>query len=326
VIAMMIKAVTAPDQRFDLTFPAAREFDLVGFGQNAVDHVCVLPEFPRPDTKTEILLRQRLAGGQVATAVVFASRLGLKGKYVGKVGSDEHGRFCLEALRAAKIDISSLKVEEGARNHYSLILVDQSSGERTIFWERDPKLNFRRGELRREELCSGRALLLDQNDPEASFQAAHWAQEEGIPVVADLDTPLPGSEELMRVVDFLIVSAGFATGFTGLAGSEEALLAMRGHGPGFIATTLGAGGAMALLGDQCVRFPAFRVQAVDTTGAGDIFHGAFIYGLLQNWPLRQIITFANAAAALNCTRLGAYADLPNLDEIKALINSQPKSC
>jgi len=319
---MMIKTLTTPDQQFDLRFPAAREFDVVGFGQNAVDHVCVLPEFPRPDTKTEILLRQRLAGGQIATAIVFASRLGLRGKYVGKVGSDAHGRFCLENLRAESIDISSLKVEDGARNHYSLILVDQRSGERTIFWERDPRLNFRAGELRREDICSGRTLLLDQNDPEASLQAAHWAQEEGIPVVADLDKPLPGSDELIRWVDFLIVSAGFATESTGLAGPEEALQAMRGQCRGFTAATLGADGAMALLGDRCMRFPAFRVQAVDTTGAGDIFHGAFIYGLLQNWPLRQIITFANAAAALNCTRLGAYADLPERAEINALIDSQ----
>jgi sugar/nucleoside kinase (ribokinase family) len=97
---------------------------------------------------------------------------------------------------------------------------------------------------------------------------------------------------------------------------------MRGQCRGFTVATLGADGAMALLGDQCVRFPAFRVQAVDTTGAGDIFHGAFIYGLLQNWPLRQIMTFANAAAALNCTRLGAYADLPDRGEINALIDSQ----
>jgi sulfofructose kinase len=319
---MIIKALTTPDQPFDLQFSSAREFDVVGLGQNAVDHVCVLPEFPRPDTKTEILLRQRLAGGQVATAVVFASHLGLKGKYVGKVGSDEHGLFCLETLRAEKVDLSSLKVESGARNHYSLILVDQRSGERTIFWERDPKLNFRQGELHREDICSGRTLLLDQNDLEASLQAARWAQEEGIPVIADLDTPLPGSVELIRLVDFLIVSAGFATGFSNLSGLEEALLDMRGHCRGFIAATLGADGAMALLEDRCVRFPAFRVQAVDTTGAGDIFHGAFIYGLLQNWTLRRIITFANAAAALNCTRLGAYADLPDRDEINALLDSQ----
>jgi sugar/nucleoside kinase (ribokinase family) len=91
---------------------------------------------------------------------------------------------------------------------------------------------------------------------------------------------------------------------------------------GFIAVTLGANGAMALAGDSCVRFPAFNVHPIDTTGAGDIFHAAFIYGLLQNWSLEKIMTFANAAAGLNCTRLGARGDLPSLAEVLSFMDSR----
>jgi sulfofructose kinase len=326
VIFMKVQPLATPEQRFDLRFPKDKRFDIVGLGQNAVDHVVVVPRFPSPDTKTEILQRERMAGGQVATAVVFAARLGLKSKYIGKVGSDEPGQFCLESLRSENLDISSLIVEPGARNHFSLILLDQSSGERTILWERDPRLNFHSGELKHQDACAGQILLLDENDPEAALQAARWAREEGILVVADLDKASPSSKDLVRLVDFLIVSANFPSEFTDIADPDEALLTMRNHCDGFVAATLGSQGAVAVFGERCMRFPAFKVQAVDTTGAGDVFHGAFIYGLLQNWPLRQIMTFANAAAGLNCTRLGAKEGLPSLAEIMQLIDAQSWIC
>ncbi len=322
MIFMKVTQLANPEQRFDLTFPKDKKLDIVGLGQNAVDHVVVVPGLPSRDTKMEILQRERMAGGQVATAVVFAARLGLKAKYIGKVGSDEPGRFCLKSLRSENLDISSLVVEQGARNHFSLILLDQSSGERTILWERDPRLNFHAGELKRQDVCAGQMLLLDENDPEAALQAARWAREEGIPVVADLDKVSPSSKDLVPLIDFLIVSANFPSEFTGIADPDESLLTMGNHCGGFVAATLGSQGAVAVIAQRFSRFPAFNVQAVDTTGAGDVFHGAFIYGLVQNWPLRQIMTFANAAAGLNCTRLGAKEGLPSLAEIMQLIDQE----
>ncbi len=310
------------DDRFDLRLSHARRFDAVGLGQNAVDLVVQVPRFPSPDTKMEILQRTRMAGGQIATAIVFAARLGLRSKYMGKVGSDDAGRFCLESLRSENVDLTSVIVEPGARNHFSLILLDQSSGERTILWERDSRLNFHPGELRREDVGAGRLLLLDANDPGAALQAARWAREEEIPVVADLDHSSSCCEDLVSLVDFLIVSANFPAEFTGRTDLHESLLILQERCGGFVAVTLGPEGAAAVCGDRCVRFPAFEVKAVDTTGAGDVFHGAFIYGLLQDWPLGQIMTFANAAAGLNCTRLGAKEGLPNLGEIKQLADSQ----
>jgi len=212
-------------------------------------------------------------------------------------------------------------VERGARNQYAFIIIDKASGERTILWERDRKLSFRQEELCRADICSGRVLHLDGHDYEAAIQAARWAREEGIPVVIDLDKAVPRSAELIANVDFLITSANFPPEFTGIDDPIESLLALRNHCDGFLAVTLGAQGAMAVVGDRCERFPAFKVHAVDTTGAGDIFHGAFIYGLLHNWPLDRIMTFANAAAGLNCTHLGARGGIPPLGEILALVDA-----
>jgi sulfofructose kinase len=318
---MKIKRLKDPSDTFDIRFPQSKPFDLVGFGLNAVDHLCIVPHYPRFDTKTEILHYEKLAGGQVATTVTFVSRMGMRGKYIGKVGSDDLGEFSLQSLRSEDIDTSSVLVEEGARNQYAFIIIDKNNGERTILWERDRRLSFRDSELNREEVCAGRILHLDGHDDAAALRAAQWAQEAGIPVVIDLDKVVPHSRELIANVDFLITSSNFPPDFTGIADPIASLLALRAYCGGFLAVTLGVQGAMAVIGDECVRFPAYKVHAVDTTGAGDIFHGGFIYGLLQNWSLDQIMSFANAAAGLNCTHLGARSGIPPLSEILKLANS-----
>jgi sugar/nucleoside kinase (ribokinase family) len=321
---MKIKRLCSPDDPFDIEFPPNKEFDVVGFGLNAVDHLCVVPHYPHFDTKTAILHYEKLAGGQTATSVTFVARMGLKGKYIGKVGSDDLGQFSLESLRSEAIDTSSVIIQEGVRNQYAFIVIDKSSGERTILWERDQRLSFSDSELRREDVCAGRVLHLDGHDHEAAIRAARWAQQEGIPVMIDLDKVVPRSEELISMVDFLITSSNFPPDFTGIADPIESLLALRKYCSGFLAVTLGAQGAMAVVADECIRFPAFKVHAVDTTGAGDIFHGGFIYGLLQNWPLERIMSFANAAAGLNCTHLGARSGIPPLAEILQLASSEQR--
>jgi sulfofructose kinase len=320
--AMEIKRLRNPFDSFDVRFPEKKRFDAVGFGLNAVDHLCVVEEFPHFDTKSEILHYEILAGGQVATAVVFLARMGLSVKYIGKVGSDELGRISLESLRSEDIDTSSVLVAEGARNQYAFIIVHRPTGERTILWERDKRLSFSENDLRREDICDGRVLCIDGHDEPAALTAAKWAQVEGIPVVVDLDKVVPYCDELLRNIDFLIVSANFPPEFTGIGEPVAALKALRSHCDGFLAVTLGTQGVMAMLGDTCIRFDAFKVHATDTTGAGDIFHGGFVYGLLQNWPLEKIMRFANAAAGLNCTRLGARAGIPALDEILRLAESR----
>ncbi len=162
----------------------------------------------------------------------------------------------------------------------------------------------------RADVCAGRLLHLDGEDQQAALLAAVWAREAGIPVVMDIDRVRERTGELIRMADFLIASASFPEELTGIADPPAALRAMRRLCPGFLAVTLGAEGAAALFGDEYVRFPAFPVEAVDTTGAGDLFHGAFLYGLLRNWPAGSIMKFANATAALGCMRIGVRAGIP----------------
>ena len=311
---MKIKRLESRLDTFDLKLSENQPFDIVGFGLNSVDYVCVLPEFPSPYSKSELLQYETLAGGQVATALSFLARMGLNTKYIGKVGSDDAGRVSLESFEGKSVDVSSVLVERGARNSFSVILVDQRNGERTVLCRREKGLDFRESELNEEDLCSGRVFFLDGYDAMA-LNAAACCQKRQIPVCADLDAVVPNCRLLLENIDFLIVSSNFPSEFTGISDPRASFEALRQSFDGFLAMTLGAQGVDAWAGGQCIRFPGIHVNAVDTTGAGDVFHGAFIFGLLQNWALEKIMSFANTAAGLSCMKLGARAGIRPLSEI-----------
>ncbi len=311
---MKIKQLDNQSDTFDLQLPDGKSFDVVGFGLNSIDYVYVLPVFPSPDSKTEILRYERLPGGQVATALTFLARMGLNTKYIGKVGNDEAGRASLHSFKGESIDISSVLVEQGGRNAFSVILIDQRNGERTVLCGRDKDLDFRKPELKEADVCSGRILHLDGYD-NLALSAAIYCQKRHIPVCADLDTVVPNCKLLLENIDFLIVSSDFASEFTGISDMESSIGALRHCFNGFLGITLGVRGAAAWIRDRCIYFPGLNINAVDTTGAGDIFHGAFIFGLLNNWPLSKIMRFANTAAGLSCLHLGARTGIRPLPEI-----------
>jgi sulfofructose kinase len=320
---MKIKQLQNPSDTFDLHFPEQKPFDVVGFGTNSVDHLCVVPEYPASGSKTGILEFEELPGGQVATALIFLSRMGLKTKYVGKVGGDALGTIFLRSFKSESVDTASVLVEPNAANQHALIVIDKKSGERTILSRRDSALDFRESELDRDTICSGRILHLDGYDAAGALQAAAWCQEMGIPVCIDLDKVVQGCEELIAKVDFLIVSSNLPMELTGISDPAKAFRELRGRCEGFLAVTLGAAGAMAWLGDRCVTYPGLKINPVDTTGAGDIFHAGFIYGVLQNWPIGKIMRFANTAAGLSCGSIGARTGIRPLPEIMRHLDQTP---
>jgi sugar/nucleoside kinase (ribokinase family) len=301
--------------QFNLSFPKDKPFDVVGMGLNSVDFLCVVPEFPTLNSKMEMLQFSKQGGGQVATAMVALSRWGVKAKYIGKIGGDELGEFSIRSIHQEGVDVCSVINEPDATNQFATIIVDRSTGERTILWNRDNRLMYREGELRKEEICSGKLLHLDGHDIRAAIQSASWAKEEGIPTVVDLDKVEPLTPELIKKIDFVITSARFPALLTGISDREKALLEMRRQVPGFLCATLGREGAIALVEGEIQYVEGFEVNAVDTTGAGDVFHAGFIYGLLQNWEMREILRFANGAAAIKCGELGGRKGIPTLEEI-----------
>jgi sulfofructose kinase len=301
-----------------------KPFDVVGMGLNSVDFLCLVPEFPTPNSKMQMRRFLKQGGGQVATAMVALSRWGVKAKYMGKVGEDELGRFSLHSIRQEGVDISSVMTEPHATNQFAMIIVDGSTGERTILWNRDDRLTYREGELRKDEVCSGKILHLDGHDIHAALQCARWAREEGIPTVIDLDKVEPLTSELVKDIDFIITSSRFPTLFTGIPDREKAFLELQKHTSGFLCASLGHEGAMALVDGEIIHAQGFKVKAMDTTCAGDVFHAGFIYGLLRKWEVAEILRFANAVAALKCQALGGRKGIPTLEEVQRFLSHQKK--
>jgi len=305
--------------RFNCSFPKYKPFEVVGMGLNSVDFLCVVPEFPTINSKMRILQFSKQGGGQVATAMVALSRWGVKTKYIGKVGGDELGQFSSNSLQQEGVDISSVTSEPNTPNQFGMIIVDGLSGERTILWDRDARLMYREGEPQKKDVCSGKLLHLDGHDIKAAIQCARWAKEEKIPTVIDLDKVESLTSELIKEIDFVVTSGRFPALFTGISDREKALTELQKHTPGFLCATLGHDGAVALVEGEFVYVKGFEVKAVDTTGAGDVFHAGFIYGLLQNWELLDILRFANAVAALKCRDLGGRRGIPTFEEIRKLL-------
>jgi sugar/nucleoside kinase (ribokinase family) len=296
------------------------EVDLVGVGLNATDTLIPLAEFPARGSKVEYRHEIVMPGGQVATAVVACQTWGLSTRYVGKLGDDDAARLHERVFAQAGVDARLLTVEHAASPR-SLILVD-ALGERTVLCRRDARLTLRPEELQREWIVRARALHVDGYDTAAATLAAGWAREAGIPVTADLDEIYPGVDALLEKIDYLIVSREFPCALMQEGDLRVALRAMQSrYGCRLTAATLGPDGVLAWDGRVFHYCAAFRVRVVDTTGAGDIFHAGFVYGLLQGWELDRQLEFSCAAAAMNCMADGARGGIQTVAAIEALIAS-----
>jgi sulfofructose kinase len=296
------------------------QVDVVGVGLNATDTMIRLPHFPSLGSKVGFHSADILPGGQVATAMAACQQWGLRTRYVGKVGEDS-------AADVHRAEFASLGVEthlltaKQCDSQQAVILVDDA-GERTVLWKRDSRLTLRPEELKREWITNARALHVDGHDTEAAALAACWAREASIPVVADLDDLYSGVESLLPNIDYLITSRDIPERLCGETDLHKSLPEVRErYGCRITAATLGHDGVLAWDGSQLHYAPAFRVETVDTTGAGDIFHAGFIYGLLRGWPIARQLDFACAAAALNCTATGARGGIQPLEKIEALMAS-----
>jgi sugar/nucleoside kinase (ribokinase family) len=296
-------------------------FDVVGIGANSVDYVYRLPaapDFRGAHSKLRLTGHSISCGGQVATAMAMCAALGLKAAYAGAVGTDENAQRVEAALAARGVDLSLLVRRPGG-NQFAEILIDNDSGERIVLWDRPESLLLADSDLPADALRSARAVLVDDVDPRASLEAARIARAAGAVVTTDLDHVTPLTEALIRPASHPILSEHLPQALTGEADLERALRRLRAWNPGLLTVTVGQRGAVALDGERFVQVDGFSVQAVDTTGSGDVFRGAFIAGVLKGLATEDLLRFANAAAAVSCTRAGALDGVPTLHEVQTLL-------
>ena len=296
--------------------------DVLGIGLNATDTLILVREFPPYAGKVAFDRELLSPGGQVATAIVACARLGLRTRYIGTIGDDLRGNIQRESLESAGVDTSGVTVREGCPNQTAYIIIDERTGERTVLWQRFDCLRLAPADIRPEDVRSTRLLHIDGYDIEAAAFAASTARASGVPVSLDVDTVYPGFESVLRHVDYLVAGSGWPEKWTGESDPFLALCMLHSEYRCRVsATTLGDYGALAYSEGVWTYSPAFEVACADTTGAGDVFHGAFCYAILENMPMQQALDFANAAAAINCTAIGARGHVPVHAEVNALLTA-----
>jgi sulfofructose kinase len=295
--------------------------EVVGLGYCAYDILALLPDLPNFDAVVGIHLTDLVhdGGGPVGTALATLARLGARTGYLGVLGDDREGHFLQDLFVQEGVDVTRLRVRADVGTNVCLLLVEEATARRAILChQRVRSTDLTLDDVDRAYIQSARVLHLDGQFMPAAIRAAHWAREAGPKVCFDGNHPRPGLDELLPLVDWLVVAEPFPAAYTGLSHPEAAARALLALGAKILVITQGERGCQVWTDEDHFQVPGLALQAVDTTGAGDAFHGGFIYGMLQGWNLRRTAVFANAVAALNCQTLGGRRGLPSLRQVEAL--------
>ncbi len=299
---------------------AKQAITVVGLGQCSIDILGGLTQYPPVDSKCDLDTVLIQGGGPVATALVTLARLGVASAFVGRIGGDDFGRRIGRGLEDEGVDCRHLLVDDAAGSQFAFIAVEQGSGHRTIFCHRGSCRPLSVEELPTELIRSSRLLHLDGSHLDAALAAARQAKGNGVITVLDGGSWRPGIEELLPLIDHLVVSARFAEHLLPGRPVREALPLLLAYGCRAATVTDGEAGSHTLSrAGKGFHQSAFAVKSVDTTGCGDVFHGGYLYGLLQNWSLRRTVRFAAACAAIKATALGGRTAIPTLTEVEALL-------
>lgn len=303
------------------------ELDVVGLGMCTLDVLLRLKDMPSWQHGTRIDEFRIDGGGPVGTAMVAAAKLGAKVGFIGTAGNDESAEIKLRSMIDVGIDLSRLVRRPYPDDQVIIVHVHSETGERVFSGvgniQRQP---LRIDELDKDYITSAKYLHLDGFHYESALQSAKWMREAGKKVVLD-GHKTSGSvgqhiKNLLEYVDVLISGSGFAKGLTGISDIREAGKKVLDFGPSVFVQTEGEEGSWTFTANETFHTPAFKVDVVDTTGAGDVFHGAYIVGLLKGWDLQGIALFSSAVSAIECTKLGGRVGIPTYDEVMAFLNER----
>jgi len=295
--------------------------DIVGIGVCTLDHLVTVPRMPKRNENMAALNYDRQPGGLASIALIAAARLGARAKIIARIGEDDTGAYIRRVLQEEGVDASQLLLEPGSESHVSVILVHEASGDRSIITRPPTGKPIAASEFRREDISAARVLFIDAlND--ATMQAARWAKEAGMTVLLDPSLPYQEIKPLLRFVDVPIVPEYWARDLMPDDPPVAVAERLRDEGAQIAAVTLGERGAVVAWEAGTQAFPAYEVDVVDTTGAGDAYHGAFLYALLQDWDVPRMARFASAVGSLNCRAMGGRNALPTRSEVDQFLARQ----
>ena len=296
-------------------------FDVIGIGRSCIDHLALVESTPPVDSKVPMVRYRVVGGGQTATAVVALSRLGLKVAYIGRVGDDHRGRMVIEGLEKEGVDTSGVVIEKGMATPVALIFVDEETGRRTIAYLDSMNDGLTVDRVDVETVLSARCLLIDPQETLLGVQISVESKRRGVTLIYDAEHMVEGFHEMLSCCDYVVGSEDVIE-VVGGSCPKDALEKLFSSGQKAAVITLGERGCVAVSSEGFIRKPAFSVDVVDTTAAGDAFHAGFAYAVLKGWDIGKTLGFSNAMGALACRGLGGRESLPIIDEVWNLLGWQ----
>jgi ribokinase len=291
------------------------DYDCLGFGICAADYLCIVPAYPELDQKTEAIEFSLQGGGPVATALVTLARLGCRTTFIGRIGDDANGKFLLNEFNSEGVNTTGIIIDQSMPTNQAFIWIDQQTGKKSIVLNSKHYRPILPKEISLDHVGSAKYLLIDGRDTEATFELIKWARDCGVEIIIDAGSPRNRMEQLLRSVDYPVASDSFCQKYFKQDDCIAAIHKLLSYGAKAAVVTCGSRGCYG--GDKTGNYyqPAFKVAVVDTTGAGDVFHGAFIFGLVQNWELPKILKFASATAVIKCTKIGGRSGIPDFQTV-----------
>lgn len=291
-----------------------KQVEIAGLGFCGLDYLCILDHIP-VDEKVEIIQHLVQGGGPAATAIVAAARLGAKTAFIGAVGDDERGSAIITGLKLENVDTGHIQIKQGKESPAAFCWIEKESGKRSIAWTKGTSLPVDPNRIDEDFIASLKLLHLDGHNMEAAIKAARIAKKNGVMISLDAGTLLPDIDILVELADICIASESFAFKFTSESDTKKAAAKIFQTGCLVAAVTSGKEGVFAVTPNGNIKNNAFRVPVADTTGAGDVFHGAFAYAFVQGWEMDRVFEFASAAAAIKCMKFGGRTGIPSADEV-----------
>ncbi len=281
-----------------------------------MDTLVTVPRFPEEDTKMRAIASKEVGGGPVATGLVAVSKLGCSAAYIGNLSNDNGGSFLLKDFQKYGVDVNNVTVMEEYRSFASTIWLSEETSSRTCVFDRGNLPALQLNEMQTAAIKDATLLMVDGNELSAAITAAKLAKENGTKVLYDAGGLYDGVEELLPLTDILIPSEEFAVGHSGCASAEEAAKWLYDtYKPEVVVVTQGVKGGVIYDGEELQTYPSFKVKAIDTNGAGDVFHGAFAAGVMKGYSYLECCKFASAVSAIKCTGVGARESVPNYETV-----------
>ncbi len=290
--------------------------EVVGIGAALLDILVTVDSYPQEDTKLQSLQTKFQGGGPCFTGLVAVSKLGVSSCYMGTLGDDMYGDYVRNAFDTYNVGRENVRTIPNSQSFHSVVLLNISNASRTCVWNRGTVTPPTYDDIDLDVLKNAKYLHLDGHQMECAIYASQKAKEFGVKVSLDAGSPYPGIDRLLPLVDVLIPSEEFSLKVTGRATAEEAAAQLyEKYHPEVLIITQGSRGGFIWEDGKAVRYPVFPVDALDSNGAGDTFHGAFVAARVKGMEVAEAAAFASATSALKCTRVGAQEGIPGFEEV-----------